>query len=153
MRTEPVLTTIAVAMIAAVALAASILVPEDPARADGTPTQKPGPSECATPGPQPDRPWVKPHYADAQPMLDDADEIAALEAVHVALTEVGDGSTYVWHRSNGRLSGAIQPTSSFRTKAGGVCRHIVLILTSGTLSRRTEGVACRLANGRWELDG
>src|SRR4029077_9318161 len=33
--------------------------------------------------------------------LDEDDEIAALEAIRVALTEVGDGASYVWHRRYG----------------------------------------------------
>ncbi len=65
-------------------------------------------------------------------MLDENDEIAALEAIRVALTEVGDGGTYVWHRQHGRLSGIVQPTASFKDPAGRVCRHIVLIMTIGT---------------------
>ena len=62
-------------------------------------------------------------------LLDENDEIAALEAIRVALTEVGDGGTYVWHREHGRLSGIVQPTASFKDPAGRVCRHIVLIMT------------------------
>ena len=64
-------------------------------------------------------------------MLDENDEIAALEAIRVALTEVGDGGTYVWHRQHGRLSGIVQPTTSFKDPGGRVCRHIVLIMTVG----------------------
>ena len=52
-------------------------------------------------------------------MLDEYDEIAALEAIRVALTEVGDGTTYVWHRQHGRLSGIVQPTSPSRTRPAG----------------------------------
>ena len=40
-------------------------------------------------------------------MLDEDDEIAALEAIRVALTEVSDGASYVWHRRHGRLGGTI----------------------------------------------
>ena len=92
-------------------------------------------------------------HDDRPPALDESDERAALEAVHVALTQVGDGATYVWHRGHGRLSGLVQPTTSFKDRAGHVCRHIVLSLSSGALSRQTEGIACRLADGRWQLDG
>jgi surface antigen len=86
-------------------------------------------------------------------MLDDGDAIAALEAVQLALTEVGDGATYIWHRKNGRLSGAIQPTTSFKDTSGQVCRHIVVALTSGDYSRKAEGIACRLSTGVWTLEG
>lgn len=97
--------------------------------------------------------WPRRQYADLKPSFDATDEIAALESVQIALSEIGDGASYVWHRRNGRLSGVVQPTSSFRTAAGRVCRHILVMLSSGDRTRRTEVVACRLADGRWQLDG
>jgi surface antigen len=97
--------------------------------------------------------WAKPKYATAAELLDENDEIAALEAIRVALTEVGDGGTYIWHRTHGRLSGIVQPTASFKDSGGRVCRHILLIMTVGTATGRAEGIACRLADGRWQLDG
>jgi len=48
------------------------------------------------------------------PKLDEKDEIAALERIQYALSEVGDGKTYVWRRWHGRLSGIVQPTASFK---------------------------------------
>ena len=96
---------------------------------------------------------ARPRYLDSRALLDENDEIAALDAVRVALAEVGDGSTYVWHRANGRLSGLVQPTGSFKDLAGRPCRHIIVILTSGARSAKIEGVACRLVSGRWQLDG
>jgi surface antigen len=95
----------------------------------------------------------RPKFADHSQGLDNGDEVAALEAIRVALTEVGDGSSYVWHRGNGRLSGVVHPTSSFRDVSGRVCRHIVVVLTTGARSGRVEGVACRLSDGSWQLDG
>jgi hypothetical protein len=106
--------------------------------------------------PEPDKPsthWPQRGYAELRPTLDEDDEIAVLEAIRVALTEVGDGSTYVWHRRHGRLSGMVQPTSSYKDRTGRVCRHIRLIMNAGTHTGRVEGVACRLNNGRWQLDG
>lgn len=82
-----------------------------------------------------------------------ADEVAALESVRFALTEVADGASYVWHRQNGRLSGVVQPVSSFKDANGAICRHIVVLLTSATNSRKAEGVACRKPDGVWELEG
>lgn len=87
------------------------------------------------------------------PYLGARDEAAALEAIQLALTEVGDGSTYVWHRHGGRLSGLVQPTQSFVDALGRVCRHIVLTLNDASRSRRAEGIACRLDDGGWQLDG
>jgi surface antigen len=86
-------------------------------------------------------------------MADDSDEIAALEAIRVALTEVGDGGAYVWHRQHGRLSGVVIPTASFKDRTGRVCRHIHLLLTRGERIGSAEGIACRLGDGRWQLDG
>ena len=117
---------------------------------------EPAPCTCPHPDPNPSKPpsfWAKPKYAEAYALLDENDEIAALEAIRVALTEVGDGGTYVWRRMHGRLSGIVQPTASFKDPGGRVCRHIVLTMTVGTATGRAEGIACRLADGRWQLDG
>jgi surface antigen len=86
-------------------------------------------------------------------MLDEDDEIAALEAIRVALTEVSDGASYVWHRRYGQLGGLVQPTQSFKDPGGRVCRRIIVILSAGLRSGRFEGTACRSAGGRWQLDG
>lgn len=134
----------------------------DPA---GTSAANPGACTCSNNGAPPasengpldrqqkDKLWPKPSLADLKSTLDDTDAIAALEAVQLALTEVGDGATYIWHRRHGRLSGAVQPTSSFKDAGGHVCRHIVMALTSGSYSRKAEGIACRLRNGVWVLEG
>lgn len=98
---------------------------------------------------------LSPDFAppDLRTTLDDNDEVATLDAISIALSQVGDGGTYVWQRLHGRLSGVFQPTQSFKDRGGNVCRHLVILLTSGRHSQRTEGIACRLANGRWQLDG
>ena len=83
---------------------------------------------------------------------EDSDEIAALEAVRIALTEVGDGGAYVWRRRHGSLSGVVMPTVSFKD-GGRVCRHIRLLLTRGGRVGTAEGIACRLADGRWQFEG
>lgn len=97
--------------------------------------------------------WLLPDQSVVRPVLDASDEIATLEAVHFALSQIGDGSSYVWHRRNGRLSGIVHPTTSFKDMTGKVCRHIVLELSSGDFARRTEGIACRLHTGVWQLEG
>jgi len=94
-----------------------------------------------------------PRPSDFKAMLDENDEIAALEAIRVALSEVGDGNTYVWYRQHGRLSGLVQPTASFKDRVGRVCRHLLLIMTTGGYTGRAEGIACRLDDGRWQLEG
>jgi hypothetical protein len=90
---------------------------------------------------------------DLRATLDDSDEVATLDAVHIALSQVADGGTYVWQRLHGRLSAVLQPTQSFKDQAGQVCRHLMIRLTSGPTTRQTEGIACRLPDGRWQLDG
>lgn len=95
----------------------------------------------------------RPQSAEIRPLFDQKDKAAALEAVQVALTEVGDGSTYVWYRHGGRLSGLVQPTQSFVDVLGRVCRHIVVTLNDASRQKRTEGIACRLSDGGWQLDG
>jgi hypothetical protein len=92
-------------------------------------------------------------FDDTPFRLNENDEISALSSIQYALTELADGSSYIWHRDDGRLSGIVQPTTSFKDAAGKVCRHIIVILTSGERNRKTEAVACRLAGGRWQLDG
>jgi hypothetical protein len=140
--------------LAALATVLSVLTPH--ATAEEAKPSAPAACTCPHAGPARDNApsqLVRPRYLDSSALLDQNDEIAALEAVRVALSQVGDGATYVWHRSNGRLSGVVQPTGSFKDLAGRVCRHIVLILSAGAHTGKIEGVACRLASGRWQLDG
>jgi hypothetical protein len=85
--------------------------------------------------------------------LDLKDEVAALERIQFALSEIGDGNTYVWRRWHGRLAGVVHPTSSFKDPSGKVCRHLVVLLTTGQRTSKREGIACRLPSGRWQLDG
>jgi surface antigen len=85
--------------------------------------------------------------------LDEKDEIAALERIQYALSEVGDGKTYVWRRWHGKLSGLIQPTTSFKDANGKICRHLVVMMTTGRNTKKQEGIACRLPSGRWQLEG
>lgn len=102
-------------------------------------------------------PAPAPRYAALDPRgpfgFDASDKRAALESVQYALSEIGDGSSYVWHRGHGKLSGVVQPTQSFKDAQGKICRHFVVMLASGTYSKRTETVACRMDDGIWQLDG
>lgn len=95
----------------------------------------------------------QPKLAGLTPPLDVNDEIAALESMQLALTQVADGSTYVWHRSHGRLSGLVRPTASFKDQNGQVCRHLIVVLNGIDVSKKTETVACRGADGAWQIDG
>jgi hypothetical protein len=119
-----------------------------PARAAGVRPELAACSDCAPP-----RAWRAFERLGHDSALNEEDEIAALEAIRVALSEVGDGASYVWHRRYGQLGGLVQPTHSFIDAHGRVCRRIIVILSAGTRSGRIEGTACRLAGGRWQLEG
>ena len=101
----------------------------------------------------------KPKYAELKSTPDDGrpldagDEVAALSSVQHALTATADGATYIWHRNNGRISGLVKPTSSFKNVEGSICRHLVVMLTTGNKTRKAEGVACRGSGGVWNLEG
>jgi hypothetical protein len=132
-------------------LVAAIFLTADFAHAgEDAPARVPsGDSACSCPDYK--EQFYRPKFADLRPELDESDEIAALESVQYALSTVGDGASYVWRR--GRLSGLVQPTSSFRNPAGAICRHLIVLLTTGQQTQKAEGVACRLPNGLWQLEG
>jgi len=125
---------------------AAALLPVLPASGGAAAASPPGPT-------RPHTLPLLPAAAGREAHLDEDDEIAALEAIRVALTEVGDGVSFVWHRRYGELGGLVQPTQSFKDGGGRVCRHIIVILSAGRRSGRFEGTACRLGGGRWQLDG
>jgi len=85
--------------------------------------------------------------------LDRSDRVAAMQALELALSELGDGVTLVWQRPERGLVGRIKPVSVFRDDHGRVCRHVVYSLALGTYQREIEGVACRESNGSWSLSG
>lgn len=87
------------------------------------------------------------------PELTERDELAALESVQIGLSQMDDGSPFVWRHANGRLSGIVRPTVSFRNAEGQLCRHVVVLLTTGYKTSTAEGIACRLPNRRWVLEG
>jgi hypothetical protein len=141
-----------------------------PSTAQGVKPAPPSPPQtCTCPAPErtcvcppaPQRPPSKAppanparsKLANFAPDLDESDEIAALSAIGRALREVADGSSYVWYRWHGRLSGVVHPTVSFADAAGRRCRHVVVILTTGLRTGRIEGIACRLEDGNWSLEG
>lgn len=101
--------------------------------------------------------WLSPSrpatLAELRARLDDSDRMAALEALHDALSGIGDGAIYVWRRQNRQLTGAIRPTMAFRDSSGRVCRHVIYVLTLGSYAKSIEGIACRAEGGRWRLSG
>ncbi|MGH6805069.1 MAG: RT0821/Lpp0805 family surface protein [Methyloceanibacter sp.] len=85
--------------------------------------------------------------------LDRSDRVAAVQALELALSELGDGVTLVWQRPERRLVGRIKPVSAFRDDHGRVCRHVIYSLALGAYQRQIEGVACREQDGSWSLSG
>lgn len=131
--------------VTAFTLAAALLIGSDLAAAGDA-------TGCSCPDAEA-KPPRKPKLAAYPAPLDESDEIAALESVQFALSEVGDGATYAWRRSHGRLSGLVKPTRSYKDASGAVCRRAIVILNGLDGSKRTETSACRGANGVWRLDG
>ena len=139
---------------AATAPPSQLMMPDDGEAADST-AQGPAAPSCGCPSAdtKPTKPKFAGLTAGPSSALDESDEVAALASLQVALTSVGDGSAYVWARSNGRLSGLVRPVSSFRNGDGQICRHVVVMLTTGLDTRKAESTACRLPGGRWQIGG
>src|SRR5262245_15135992 len=140
------------ALSAFMVVALALLAP-DPTEGQGIRPPLPPTCTCPPPG----RACTCPPPAEAPPTsrprtklaghlddLDESDEIAALSAIGRALSEVADGSSYVWHRNHGRLSGTVEPTASFKDAQGRLCRHVVVTLTSAVRTGRIESIACRM---------
>lgn len=85
--------------------------------------------------------------------LDPSDRRAAIAALQLALTELGDGVTLIWQRPERGLKGRIKPVSAFRDDRGRICRHVVYWLAHGDYERRIEGIGCRESDGSWSLSG
>jgi len=85
--------------------------------------------------------------------LTPSDPLAVLQAIGFALAEVGDGATYVWHRTDGPLMGNVRMVASFRRDDGSLCRKFALTLILGEVARPVAITACRDAGGQWVLGG
>ena len=151
MRSNPSLFPLAAGGLTAFALVAAVFVSSDFAVAADAKAAAPSAS-CSCPNSDAQK-SSRPKFAGLPAPLDESDEIAALESLQYALTEVADGSSYVWHRSNGHLSGVVKPLASFKDPEGSVCRHVLVVLNSADLTKKTEAVACRLKSGDWQLEG
>ncbi len=89
--------------------------------------------------------------ADLRSKLDYRDHVVAMRALHLALSQVPDGGTFVWQKKSRSLKGLIKPTRAFRNADGQLCRHVIYALVLGRYTKQIEGIACRLENGRWQL--
>ena len=125
---------------------------EPPAQANGQPQASP-PCSCGDQAGQTARVTPIDPKADPRGLLDQHDQMAVFQAMHLALTEVADGSSYVWHRSHGRLSGVVQLNGTTRNGATSICRRMTIMLTSGPETRKITTSACRLADHSWQIVG
>ncbi|MEG6508834.1 RT0821/Lpp0805 family surface protein [Methyloligella sp. 2.7D] len=91
--------------------------------------------------------------ADLRSHLDGSDRSAAIRALEIALTELGDGSTLVWRRPERKLMGVIKPVAAFRDGRGRICRQIHYSIALGDYMREIEGAACRGTDGNWHYSG
>jgi surface antigen len=85
--------------------------------------------------------------------LDRSDRHAAMAALQLALTELGDGVTLIWQRPARGLKGRITLRSAFQDDRGRICRHLVYWLAHGDYERQIEAIGCREPDGRWSLSG
>lgn len=89
--------------------------------------------------------------AKLRSQLDYKDQLIAMRALHLALTQVPDGGSFVWRKSSRSLKGLIKPTRAFRNADGQVCRHVIYALSLGRYIKQIEGIACRTNDGSWYL--
>lgn len=89
--------------------------------------------------------------AELRSNLDRTDQMVALRALHLALSQVPDGGTFVWRKKSRSLKGMIRPSKAFRNADGNICRHIIYALVLGRYTKQIEGIACRQEDGRWQL--
>jgi surface antigen len=148
MSSNPCFFPLAAAGATAFALVAAIFVPYDYSLAADHGFSAAAPTKSTAIVPEAKLPGIN----AAKASLDENDEYAALESVQLALTELADGASYVWHREHGNLSGVVQPIASFKDTRGSVCRHAVVVLSGLGMTKRTEIVACRLPTGIWQLE-
>lgn len=92
-------------------------------------------------------------FTELKSGLDRSDRKVALQALQMALNELGDGVTLVWRRPITQLTGRIKPVSAFRDDRGRVCRSIVYSLARDGQTKEIESVACREQDGRWAIAG
>lgn len=90
-------------------------------------------------------------FSQLRSRLRPADGFAALYALQIALSRVGDGQTYIWGRPKRQLRALITPISSYRSKSGNICREIMVSLTLGSYLKRIKTTACRAKDRSWQL--
>ena len=89
--------------------------------------------------------------ADLRSRLDQKDHIVAMRALHLALSQVEDGGTFLWQKKSRSLKGMIKPSKPFLNSDGRVCRHVIYAMSLGLYLKQIEGIACRQNDGTWLL--
>ncbi len=148
MRHAPLMGISVLAALTGVSTAAFVSLSGEPAFSAEAARDK---SHCACPDA---KKTARPNFARLPGAeLTEHEEIAALESIQMGLSQMDDGTPFVWRHNNGKLSGIVRPTVSFRNAEGQLCRHVVVLLTTGYKTSTAEGIACRLPNRRWTLEG
>ena len=98
------------------------------------PRGKPRARVACAPG-QPGKPPQRPNSSKPKSCSIRTTNTQRSRAYNWRLTEVADGSSYIWRRSHGRLSGIVKPLSSFKDTNGSVCRHAVVVLSGVEANR------------------
>jgi hypothetical protein len=93
----------------------------------------------------------KMNFSQLRSKLRPADEFAALYALQIALSRIGDGQTYVWGRPKRQLRALITPINSYRNETGSICREIIVSMVLGSYLKRIETTACRAKDHSWQL--
>jgi surface antigen len=140
----PIIIGASALVLSLLALAPSPLQAQDEAQLPSQTVAAPGATAMTGPTPT---------LAELRSKLDASDRTIALQALELALSELGDGTTLMWKRPTRQLAGAVRPTSVFRDDSGRICRHVLYALTLGPYSKQVEGIACRDAAGHWSLEG
>lgn len=79
--------------------------------------------------------------------MDEADQLCAAQALEYA----GLKQAVTWDNPGRRATYTITPTESLRGEDGRECRKYLLDMQAQSARRESAGVACRQANGSWEL--
>lgn len=90
-------------------------------------------------------------FSKLRSRLDQGDAYATLNALHYALSTLGDGQTYVWGRPKRQLQTMVTLNGSFRNDEGRVCRKLTVTFALGKRVKRTESTACRSDDKSWQL--
>ena len=85
--------------------------------------------------------------------LDNADRLAASNAIQRSMEFNPNGRTTVWRNPDSGNTGSFTPTRTISNGNGQPCREYQSTVTVGGQSQQAFGTACRQADGSWSLAG